>query len=458
MADQTTQSVDTPQSTVLRKVMWRLVPFLSLLYAFCIIDRGNVGYAALQMKGDLHFSDVVYGFGAGIFFIGYFIFEVPSNLIMERMGARLWIARIMLSWGAVSACMMFVRSPITFYSLRFLLGIAEAGFYPGIILYFTYWVPGEVRARVLSRFLSLQAMFSLASPLLGGLLLKMNGIGGLRGWQWLFLVEGIPSFLLGFVVFRALPNGPNDAQWLSNEEKSWISASMKRDAEREQQIHHLTLRTALTEPRILILCLIFFITSTGGNAIGFFGPQLIKARSHGLWSDSMVTAVNIIPAIVGAIAMVIAAGHSDRSGNRRYHVAIGYLIAGIAFIACVSAPTAWWVIAAFSLNALGERIAAGSYWAVTSNLLGARAAAGGIAMINSVGNLGGFVGPTLMGEIKKRANGGFGPGLYTAGFLVITGAGVSLFLRKPPASSPVEPHDIEPDTDVIVAGVETFQV
>lgn len=425
------------ERSVIKKVLTRLVPFLAILYVFNLLDRGNVGIAAMAMKRDLKFSDTVYGLGAGMFFIGYFFFEVPSNLIMERVGARRWIARIMVSWGAVSAAMMFVRTPLSFYTLRFLLGLAEAGFYPGIILYLTYWVPSNVRAQVISRFLSLTAILGLVGGPIGGLLLKLNGFYGLSGWQWLFLLEGLPSILIGFVVWRVLPNGPAQATWLRQEEQEWITARLAHEAKNDQRVQHLSFRVALSEPRIRQLCSIFLLTSTGGNAVGFFGPQLIQSRSGGAWSDSYVATMNTIPALVGAIAMVIAAAHSDRTGRRRRHVTLGYFIAGLGFLACIHAPSAPWVIVALSLNTLGERTAAGSYWALTTNLMGARAAAGGIAFINSVGNLGGFFGPTLMGELKSRSHGGYSMGLYTAAALLFLGAFQSYLLRRQPAADTI---------------------
>jgi len=432
------------ERSVVKKLMWGLVPFLAVLYMFNMLDRGNVSIAALTMQKDLHFSDVVYGFGAGIFFVGYFILEVPSNLMMERVGARRWIARIMVSWGIVSAAMMFVRSPISFYSLRFLLGLAEAGFYPGIILYLTYWVPGSVRTQVLARFLAITGMLSVTGPLLGGLLLKMDGFQGLRGWQWLFLLEGLPSVMLGFIVLKVLPDGPTTARWLSPSEKEWVATSLKREDKNALRIHHPSLRTVLSDPRILHLCLIFIVTSIAGNSVGFFGPQLIKARSGGHWSNSTVVFSLMIPAIVGAVAMMIAAVHSDRTGNRRTHVVVGYVIAGLGFLACVYAPTAPLVLIALSVNTLGERCAAGSYWAVTTNLMGARAAAGGIAFINSVGNLGGFIGPWLMGALKERSHGSYTAGLYTAAALMVLGGALSYLLRRHPRAEAADAAGVSP--------------
>lgn len=431
MTEQERLRSQTFERAVLAKVLTRLVPFIALLYMFNILDRGNVSIAALTMQKDLRFSDTVYGLGAGIFFIGYFIFEVPSNLIMQRVGARLWIARIMFSWGAVSTGMMFVHSATSFYILRFLLGVAEAGFYPGIMLYFTYWLPGSLHAQMIARFLALTAILGLFGGPLGGLLLTLSGVMGLAGWQWLFLLEGIPSLLLSFTVLAFLPDGPAQAAWLSQEEKTWIAERLADEAQNDRRVEHLTLGKVLAEPRVLLLCLIFFITATGGNAISFFGPQLLKARSGGAWSDSFVATILIVPALVGAIAMLLAARHSDRTGQRRNHVMLGYCLAGLSFIACVYTGNAWWTLAALAFNALGERIAAGSYWAITTNLMGARAAAGGIAFINSVGNLGGFFGPTLMGTLKQHTHGGYVAGLTVAGLLYVAAAGLGCLLQPP---------------------------
>ncbi len=434
MTDLETLRAKEIEASVIRKVLTRLAPFLAILYTFNILDRNNLSIAALTMKDALHFSDFVYGLGAGMFFIGYFFFEVPSNLIMERVGARRWIARIMLSWGIISTSMMFVHTPTSFYAVRCLLGLAEAGFYPGIILYLTYWVPANARAQVISRFLALTAVIGLFGGPLGGALLKLNGHLGLAGWQWLFLLEGLPSILLGFVVLKLLPDGPADATWLTQPEKDWITSRLEQENRDHQGVKHLSFRVAFSDPRIILMCLIFIITSTGGNAIGFFGPQLLKSRSHDVWSDSFVASIGIIPALVGAIAMMLAARHSDRTGRRRRHVALGYGVAALGFLLCVSAPNASWTVAGLALNTLGERIAAGSYWALTSNLMGARAAAGGIAFINSVGNLGGFFGPTLMGKLKQLSHGHYEIGLYTAAGLYLVAALLSFLLRpqRPP--------------------------
>jgi MFS transporter, ACS family, tartrate transporter len=273
---------------------------------------------------------------------------------------------------------------------------------------------------------------------LGGALLKLDGWHGLRGWQWLFLLEGIPSMLLSLSVWKFLPDNPAQANWLTSAEKQWITDRLAHDAATQQRVQHISWRVALTDSRILFLCLIFILTSTAGNAVGFFGPQLIKSRSGGEWTDSFVATVGAIPALVGAIAMTLAALHSDRTGNRRLHVALGYGFAACGFLLCVNVPSAPLTIFALSLHALGERVGAGSYWAVATNLMGARAAAGGLAFINSVGNLGGFFGPVLMGELKTRDNGGYGLGLYVATGLMLTAAFLAyIAFRQPSARPPV---------------------
>ena len=438
MTEQEPLSSRKIEDAVARKVLTRLVPFLAILYVANILDRSNVSIAALTMQKALNFSDTVYGLGAGIFFIGYFFFEVPSNLIMERVGARRWIARIMLSWGLVSTTMMFVHTPFSFYFVRFLLGLAEAGFYPGIILYITYWVPANARAKVISRFLAMTAIMGLVSGPLGGQLLRLNGLLGLAGWQWLFLVEGMPSILLGFVVLRFLPDSPAKAGWLTEVEKNWLADHMAAKTEGDHRVEHMSFRVAFSDPRIVQMCLIFFLAAVAGNAVGYFGPALIKSRGH--WPNWYVANMTLIPALVGALAMMAAAGHSDRTGKRRGHVLLGYLVAALGYLLCAFAPTGSLTIAALSVNALGERIAAGSYWALTSNLMGRRAAAGGIAFINSVGNLGGFVGPVVMGELKSRTNGAYAPGLCMAAVLYCLSAMFAYRLQRAnpaPRPSPI---------------------
>jgi MFS transporter, ACS family, tartrate transporter len=506
------------ERSLVKKILFRLAPFLAILYVFCLIDRGNVANASLTMKPDLNFSNQVYGLGAGIFFIGYFIFEIPSNLFMEKVGARWWISRIMVSWGLVSAAMMFVHTPMQFYSLRFLLGIAEAGFFPGVILYFTYWIPATSRGRAISLFLLLTAFLGFFGGPLAGLLLKLDGIGGLHGWQWLFLLEGIPSVVLGIVVLFVLKDKPADASWLNSQEKQWLSSRLLAESHHKDAVQHLSILSGLTperiqklgvifiagcalelavaylsarldgrnflesagwmallvnlivypslaglgaviaaqiDPRIRHMCLVFIVSSTAGNAVGFFQPALVQARSNNQWSPSFVSTILVIPGLVGAVAMMAAAGHSDRTGQRRLHILLGYTVAAMGYIACVFAPSGWSAVAALSLFSLGERIGAGSYWALTTNLLGARAAAGGIAIINSVGNLGGFIGPTVMGKIMDRTHGSYTAGLYMAAALMLTSAVLGGMMRKHPThvapSGKTVEDTVEPEIEASTA-------
>jgi ACS family tartrate transporter-like MFS transporter len=294
-------------------------------------------------------------------------------------------------------------------------------------------VPGGARTRVLARFLALTGLLGLIGGPLGGQLLLLNGQRGLAGWQWLFLLEAIPSVLFAFVVLIVMPDVPARATWLTQEEKDWIAERVTRETEGDHRVQHVSFRVALSDPRIVLMCLIFFSAAVGGNMVGFFGPQLIKSRSG--WSDSAVATISVIPALVGAISMVLAAGHSDRSGDRKRHVVIGYGVAALGYLLCAFAPTGPATIGALSLNALGERIAAGSYWALTSNLLGRRAAAGGIAFINSVGNLGGFFGPVLMGRLNDSTHGSFKIGLFVATVLFCLSSLIARLLTAVPRTS-----------------------
>jgi ACS family tartrate transporter-like MFS transporter len=448
------QPTPTIEDSVVNKVGRRLTPFLAILYVFCLLDRTNISYATLQMQPALHFSDDVYGTGAGIFFLGYFLFEVPSNLIMEKVGARRWIARIMITWGILSASMMFVNTPTSLYVLRFLLGVAEAGFFPGVVLYLTYWIPATSRARAMSRFLAWTGTLGLIGAPLASLLLRMNGWHGLGGWQWLFLMEGIPSALLAFVVLAVLPDKPANASWLTDEEKTWLAARLERESQHEHCVHKFSLKTALTEPRIRQLCLVFILTSTAGNAVGFFAPKLIKAASGGTWSDSSIPLWLGIPEVLGALAMLLASRHSDRTGQRTGHVFGGYMAGGVGYLLCLLFPFPLGIVAALSFYKVGERIGAGSYWALTTNLLGAGAAAGGIAMINSVGNLGGFFGPKMMGWLLDHTGHSYTVGLYVAAGLMAVAAVMGALLKRQPAHTADDDHP--PPVDLTKGGVPEY--
>ncbi|MCA1595409.1 MAG: MFS transporter, partial [Chloroflexi bacterium] len=306
---------------VLGKVTRRLIPFLFILYIGAYLDRINVGFAQLQMKSALGFGDVVYATGAGIFFVGYFLFEVPSNLILHRTGARVWIARIMVTWGIISCCMMFVHTAFSFYALRFLLGLAEAGFFPGMILYLTYWFPPVHRARAISRFMTATPLAGVVGGPLSGVLLTLHGMGGLQGWQWLFLVEGIPSIILGIVVLLYLTDRPEDAHWLTADEKQHIRLLLQPEAERPA----FTLRQAMSSPTVLLLTALYFAMQIGFYGFTMWLPLIIKSMS-GI-SNLFVGLISAAPYVLAAFGMMAVGARSDRTGERRLHVAVSSLVA-----------------------------------------------------------------------------------------------------------------------------------
>ena len=304
------------------RVFWRIVPFLFLCYVVAFLDRVNVGFAKLQMAGDLQFSDTVYGFGAGIFFIGYFIFEVPSNVILEKVGAKIWIARIMISWGIISSCFMFVQTEFWFYSLRFLLGAAEAGFFPGVILYLTYWFPASRRARMTALFLTAVAISNaIGSPISGGIMQYMDGLNGWPGWRWLFLMEGIPSVLLGFLVLALLDNGPKQAKWLKAEERNLVMTRLQADESSKQnygQKHHFL--DAFSDVRVWALAIVYLCVNVGFYAVNFWMPTIIQELGIDKHDFMKVGLLSMIPWGIAAVTMVVVGGNSDRTGERRRRI------------------------------------------------------------------------------------------------------------------------------------------
>jgi ACS family tartrate transporter-like MFS transporter len=393
------------ENALVSKVTRRIIPYLFICYIVNYLDRFNVSFAALEMKDDLGFSDTVYGPGASMFFVGYVFFEIPSNLIMERVGARVWIARIMITWGIISSCMTFVKSPSTFYLLRFLLGVAEAGFFPGIIFYLTYWIPARERARAFALFLTSTSLAGVFGGPISAALLKMGGMAGLTGWQWLFLVEGIPAVILGAVTLLYLANKPEQAMWLSPTERSWLSEKIKKEHEGKQRSHGFTLLRALTHTRVWQLCLLYFFIVISFYGVAFWLPEIVKSFS-GL-SNSVVASISAIPYLAASIGMVIIANHSDRTGERRWHIAIS------AYGGCVGLGLSGFFLEdnypmpaflSLCLAALGIWSTLGPFWSLPTAFLSGTAAAGGIALINSVGNIGGFVGPYVIGYVKQVTN------------------------------------------------------
>ncbi len=418
---------DAIAESALRKVRWRLIPFLFLLYIVAYLDRVNVGFAAIDMNRDLGFSAAVYGLGSGIFFVSYTLFEVPSNLILARVGVRIWIARIMFTWGIFATAMMFVNNATTFYTLRFLLGAAEAGFFPGIILYLTHWFPARERARAVGLFMTATAMAGVIGAPISSALLQMHGLGGLHGWQWLFLIEGIPAIMLAPVVLTFMTETPADATWLTAEERDWLSREMA--AERAQTRNaHVTLRAALLSPRLWIVSLPYFCIVIAFYGVSFWLPQIVQAGSG--YSSAMVVLLSAIPYAAAAIGMVYVGIRSDRTGERRWHVAGPCLIGALGFVLTVLAPqTPAFALATLSIAAFGIWGTLGPYWTLPTAFLRGTAAAGGIAVVNSVGNLGGFVGPLVVGRIRE-ATGGFAAGLLTLAAVLVIGALITLRLPR----------------------------
>ena len=405
----------------------RLLPFLFVCYVAAYLDRINVGFAQLQMKGALGFGDSVYGLGTGIFFIGYFLFEIPSNLILARTGARLWIARIMITWGIISAAMAFVRTPASFYALRFLLGVAEAGFFPGIIYYLGGWFPADQRASAVSRFMTAIPIAGLIGGPLSGALFTLDGVAGVAGWQWIFLAEGAPSILLGVAVLCFLPDRPKDARWLSAAEREELSALIQAEGHRIGASEALDVRRALLHPVVWRIAFMLFPLLVGLYSISFWLPQLVKEFS-GL-GNVEVAILSAIPYLVAAVAMVVFGIHSDRTGERCLHVAAGTFVAaiGMAMSGYVHSPLPGLI--AMSLAAGGILAANPIIWLLPTTFLTGTAAAGAIGLINSVANLGGFVGPYLIGRVHD-ATGSFAASLSSIAALLLCTSAMALHLRR----------------------------
>jgi len=408
------------EAAVLWKVSLRILPFLFLLYVLNILDRVNVGFARLQMLSDLGLDaatgERVYGFGFGVFYIGYCVFEVPSNLILRRLGARRWIARILVSWGLISAALMFIQQPWHFYLLRFLLGFAEAGFFPGIILYLSYWFPARQRAQAVARFMTGSAVTGVVGlPLSGAIMQYLNGVGGLGGWQWLFLLEGLPTVLLGFVTLWYLTDHPEQAHWLSARERKWLSERMSREESYREQQHGLTFWQTLANGRVWLLCLVYFMVSVGANSYGAFLPKVLEERFVG-FDKFQIGLLGSLPALVTVVGMVLVGGHSDRTGERRWHVAVPAFVAATGWVLAIFAPSPWLVLACLALAYAGMMSMLAPFWSLPTSFLSGAAAAGGIAFINSVGNLGGFAGPNAIAQVKAAT------GSFTGGFLILATA------------------------------------
>jgi len=413
------------ETTVVRRLTWRLVPFLFLLYIVAYLDRINVGFAALQMQRQLGFTDAVYGLGAGMFFVGYFFFQVPSNLALQRVGARRWIALLMMIWGAISASMVLITGPRSFYALRFLLGAAEAGFFPGMIFYLKNWFPAQARARTVARFMTAAPLAGVLGGPLSGALLGLHLTASLAGWQWMFLMEGIPAVLLGGVVLASLADRPEEASWLPSKERDWLVETLRR--EQAEVTGGAGAFAALRSGRIWMLALVYFGLNTVSYGVSLWLPTLIRSLSG--VSNLMIGVLSAIPYVAAAAAMVAVGLHSDRSGERRWHTAIPAFAGAVALIGAAYSTSIGPTIFAISVAVLSVFSMMGPFWAVPTGILSGTAAAAGIAFINSVGNLGGFVGPYVIGVVRT-STGQFKGGLLLVGAALATSGAIALMVRS----------------------------
>jgi ACS family tartrate transporter-like MFS transporter len=408
---------DLEKKTVSR-LLWRLLPFLFLLYIVAFLDRINVGFAALEMQKQLGLDDRVYGLAAGLFFAGYFFFQLPSNLVLARVGARRWITVIMVAWGLISCSMALVSTPREFYVLRFLLGVAEAGFFPGMILYLRNWFPRGARARAVAWFMTANPLAGVIGGPISGVLLGMHQMG-IAGWQWLFVLEGLPAIVLALVVLFTLKDSPDQATWLRSEEKLWLVATLEQEHEQHAKITGSDAWAAFLSWRIWLLTVVFFGLTTSGYGIVLWLPNFIHSLSTA--SNLGIGVISVIPYVATAIAMVLVGTHSDKTGERRWHLAGSALIAASALTVGAHADSIVPALAAVSLGMMATFSMLGPFWATATSLMSGTAAAAGIALINSVGNLGGFFGPYIIG-VKRSSGGGFRGGmLIIAIFLTLSG-------------------------------------
>lgn len=428
-------------SQAIVKVTKHLIPFMFLLYITAYIDRINVGFAALQMNAELGFNDTVFGLGAGVFFLGYFIFQVPSNLIMQKLGARKWISVIMVVWGVIAAGMSLVRDPDGFYLLRFLLGIAEAGFFPGMILYLTTWFPPDRRAGATALFMAAAAVAGVVSGPVSGALLTMHGTSGLSGWQWLFLLEGAPAVLLGFITSLYLTNTPAEAKWLTEEEKAWLIRRMdsgggqekegedgSRECERREIVREgrESFLRLLADGRVWSLSALYLTVMIGMYGVNLWLPQIIKFFSH--YHNLVVGIISVVPYLLAVTGMTLIGRHSDRCGGHRLIVALLLCVGSASLLILAYTRSSFIALSLLSAAAVGIYAALGPFWALSTIYLRKGNSAAGIAVINSVGNLGGFIGPYIVGVIKG-ATGDFTGSLIFLGLSLATGSLTAFALR-----------------------------
>lgn len=428
IAQAASTSADVPnEAAVFRKVALRLLPFLFLLYVVNLIDRTNIGIARLQMVDEQRIlTEGAYSLGAGIFYVGYLLFEVPSNLILLQMGARAWIARILVSWGLISAAMMFVTGPWSFVFLRVLLGIAEAGFFPGIIYYLSDWFPAKVRARAVAHFMLGGVVAGMVGNPISGLIMEtMDQVGGLWGWQWVFLLEGVPAVALGFVTLAYLADRPEQARWLTQAERTWLSDQIERERLESREAQTRSLAASFLDGRVWLLIAVYFTVAMGDNSYGFYIPTFLKSQFPD-WSKFQIGLLAAAPSVVAMAGMVLVGRSSDRTGERRWHVAgsalaaaAGWTIIAASAAGAIAIPGVeqrWIFLVGVAVTLTGMKSMLPTFWTLPPTFLTGAAAAGGIALINSVANLGGLVGPSIIGAIKAET------GTFTHGYLALAAA------------------------------------
>jgi ACS family tartrate transporter-like MFS transporter len=398
-SNQTLDAVEPIERQTMRKVTWRLMPLLMLGYFCAYLDRSNVGMAATTMVDDLHFSNAVFGFGAGLFFLGYFIAEIPSNLILHRMGARRWIARILITWGILAAITAFVWNEWSFYGNRILLGVAEAGFYPGVLLYMTWWFPSFYRSRMMGLFQSASVISLFIGPPLGGLLLQMHGFAGLHGWQWLYVIEGVPPIIMCVVFYLFLTDRPHEANWLNAEERGWLQKRLESEQAQKEAVRKFSLVDAFSDYKMWLLTLAYFGQNISSYGLVFFLPLIVKGLGVGTQWIGLVSA---LPYVCAFVAMIAWGYHSDISSERKWHLSGAALVAagGLATAALIGTGHPVITMIVLCIAMMGQQSLIPIFWSIPSAMLTGVAAAGGLAMINSLGNLGGWFGPSIYGLIK----------------------------------------------------------
>lgn len=425
-AEMSITKVETLEARTMKKVAWRLLPLGILGYVVAYVDRSNISFAALTMNKDLGFTAYIYGLGAGIFFIGYLLFEIPSNLVLERVGARRWIARIMLTWGIASACTALVTGPMSFYCVRFLVGAAEAGFLPGMVLYFTYWFPASYRGRVFAGLYFAQPLANAAAAIASGAILEMNGLFGLKGWQWIFILEAVPAAFLAAAILKWMTDRPTDAKWLTQEEQQWLTETLAAEHRSAEAAGLTTWASIFSDRRVIALSVIWFGTVTANYGILFFMPQLLKELGLSAMMTGLVSAV---PYLVGIIGLAVWGWTSDRANERRWHLIVASVLGFVGLAGAGWFGGNYWSVAAMSIAMVGLYGTRAVFWAMPSAFLTGATAAAAFAFINSLSQIGGYVGPFIVGWIKTETN-SFEAALYFLGVCSLASAVVALFAKQ----------------------------